>query len=195
MPGTLNVWANTGKAIPQVATAPGFANLIFGFEYSVALINTTANEIDSGTVTFENADAKDDNPCEPDTWEPMEPIAGCGPIVTGVPEVGPVKYEITAENPIPPYGACMIAAPCPKQFIRVTGVPAGAQAMVIITRPRRWDNTDPSLHFIPRPIMQPFASPFAAAAPAQQGQVQSRTVDTRQPPRQPRTRATERPAE
>lgn len=205
MPGTLNVWSNTSKYIPQVATAPGFANLLFGFEYGVSLINTTDQPITSGTITFEEADAKPDNQCEPDVWAPMEPIAGCGAIVTGVPDVGPVHYEITPERPIPPYGACNVAAPCPKQFLRVTGLPAGVEAMVVITRPRRWDNTDPSLMFIPRPIMQPWAAPFAAAAPLA-AQTTQATVAPRAPgaraapaaPPAPRTgprQAPQRPAE
>ena len=156
---TLNVWSNTTKYVCQACVAPGYANLALAYSYGVSLINTTANEINSGVVTFRGADASPENACLPGDFGDLQPVWDCGPIVSGQPYTPPVKYDL-AEHPLPPFATCNISAPCPQQFLQVTGVPAGVVAVVVMTRLRRWDNTDPRLLSIPAPLPMPFVAPL-----------------------------------
>jgi len=156
---TLNVWSNTSKYVVQGCVAPAFANLALAYSYGVSLMNTTDAEINSGVIIFKGADASPENACLPGDFEDLQPVAGCGPIVTGVPYEAPVKYDL-AEHPLPPFATCNISAPCPQQFLQVEGVPAGVIAVVVLTRLRRWDNTDPRLLTIPSPLPMPFTAPL-----------------------------------
>src|SRR5215469_1681460 len=160
----LNLWSNVHDYVCAPATAPDYANLGLCYAYGVTLINTTNAVIDSGTIDFETADADPNDACAPGPFSPLEPVADCNPIVTGMPYDTPVHYEITPERPLNPYGMCNIAAPCPQQFIRVTGLPAGVLAFVVMTRLRRWDNTPAEWGYIPRPLtaFTPFGVPQIA---------------------------------
>lgn len=166
----LNLWSNVTDYVCAPATAPDWANLGLCYAYGVTLINTTATDIDSGDVIFETADADPANVCEPGPFSPLEPVADCNPIVTGIPYTDNVHYTISPERPLPAHGMCNIAAPCPQQFIRVSGLPAGVLAFVVMTRLRRWDNTPAEWGYIPRPLAQPFqtvmAQPGALPPPA-----------------------------
>lgn len=168
--GTLNVWSGVRNLLAFNIESPNYADISLGFEYAIALMNSTAADITTGTVILEGAEAQHDNPCEPDTFHPLDPVADCGPIVTGVPYTPPVQIDITPERPIPARGVCLYAAPCPLQFLRVTGVPAGVNAIVIITRLRR---SDPGMWGpgwgIPRPLGTPFGI-MGAQAPQPQAQ-------------------------
>jgi hypothetical protein len=140
---TMNVFSNAGNVMGAVLYCGGgadrYIDLSQGFAYSLMITNNTDEDITSGTVQIEVADAKPDSPCEPDTWGPLDPVNGCGPIVSGQPYVDPVSIEITPERPIRARSSCAYSAPCPKQFMRVTGAPAGTDVVAIVTRPRRSD--------------------------------------------------------
>jgi len=139
MTGTLNIRSNAGKVWVGPVMSPQYADLGIGHEYSIVVFNTTATDITTGTITFENADADPDNPCAPGPWSPIDPTDGCGPIVTGLPYTTPVSVTITPERPIRARASCQYAVPCPRQFIRVTAAPAGTWVAVVITRLRRTD--------------------------------------------------------
>jgi len=190
----MNMWSNVNDVVVMGVVAPAYANLALAYAYSVALINTTNAEIDSGTIIFEGADADPDNPCEPDVFAPLEPVADCGPIVTGVPYSTNVEYEITPERPIPAYGSCNVSVPCPRQFLQVSGLPAGVIAVVVLTRLRRWDPTPREWGYIPAPLTQPFQL-LGAQQPAQAAS-QAQTRTTQPKPQQPQPQRRQRtPAE
>jgi len=139
MTGTLNIRSNAGKVWVGPILSPDYADLGIGWEYSVVVFNTTAEDITSGVIEFENADADPNNPCAPDEWFPIDPISDCGPIVTGVPYTPPVTITITPERPIRARASCQYAVSCPRQFIRVSAAPAGTWVAVVITRLKRTD--------------------------------------------------------
>jgi len=173
MTGTLNIRSNAGKVWVGPVMSPDYADIGIGNEYSIVVFNTTAEDITTGTIEFENADADPNNPCAPGEWFPIDPVAGCGPIVTGVPYTGPVTVEITPERPIRARASCQYAVPCPRQFIRVTAAPAGTWVALVITRLRRTDFSHLGpFGGIPAPLplagsafQSSFAQPQQATAP------------------------------
>lgn len=179
MPGTLNMYSGVRNQAFFQAAAPGWANLIVGLVYAIAIMNSTDNDITSGTLIVMGADAKPDNPCEPDTFAPLEPVQDCGPIVSGIPYGPQVEIAITADRPIPARGVCAYAVPCPKQFMQISGVPAGCVAVIGLTRLRRTDFSHLGpWGVIPPPLtlMAPFSAPMTMQQPQPQVQVQRRSA-------------------
>lgn len=190
---SLNAWSAVQDFIAYPGAAPGWADLSQGHAYALSVYNTTDTDIIDGVIGFEGACASPDNPCIPaDEWVPIQPVAGCAPIVSGVPEVGPVTVTLSAERPIRAYGECKYAVPCPLPFMRVTGIPAGCFATIVVTRLRRtdWAHVGP-YGYIPPPLqlgmpmgaMAALPSPASAARQAPQPQHQP------QPARQRRNEA------
>lgn len=176
MPGTLNMYSNVRDLAFFQAAAPGWANLIVGLAYAVSVMNSTDNDITSGTMIVLGADASDTDPCLPGPFTALEPVQDCGPILSGIPYGPQVEIEITADRPIPARGVCSYAVPCPKQFMQISDVPAGCVAVIGLTRLRRtdWSHLGP-YGTIPPPLqlIAPFQAPMQMQAP-QQVQVQSR---------------------
>lgn len=188
MPGTLNMWSGVQNLGGGPVLAPNYVDLLQGYTYCIMVANTTDEPITSGTIAFAGADALPDNPCLPGEFGPLDPVADCGPITSGVPYDGPVSVTLSEERPIPARGTCQFAFPCPKQFLQVTSVPAGTEVWCLIGNLRRsdWSHTTP-LGFIPPPLQAPFTlgfqAPAALAAPAHGMQHQATHAA---PPRQRR---------
>lgn len=165
----LNMFSLVQNFLAFPIESPEFADLAQGHSYAIVISNTTAADITSGSIILEGADAKADNPCEPDVWSPLDPVAGCAPIVSGIPDTPPVRIEPSPERPIRAHSICMYATPCPAQFLRVTGVPAGCHAWVVIGNLRRtnFDHLGP-LGQIPKPLAEPFGTTYSAQLPSPQ---------------------------
>lgn len=178
MPGTLNMWSGVRDQAYFQGAAPGWANLIVGYQYAIAIMNSTDADITTGTIVVMGADADPADPCKPDVFAPLEPVQDCQPIITGVPYGPEVQITISADRPIPARGVCAFAAPCPKQFMQVAGVPAGCVAVIGVTRLRRTDFSHLGpWGVIPQPIslMAPFSMPMMLQHVAPQAQVQPQT--------------------
>lgn len=127
------MWSAAGDVLAFNAASPNYADLSPGLAYAILVSNNSDTELEVD-MTVEGADAQADNYCVPDTWAPLDPVADCSVVVAG-PATPPVKIVDT----IPARTVCAYAAPCPKQFIRVTGAPADASVTVVVTRLRRND--------------------------------------------------------
>lgn len=133
----LNMRSAAGKFLAYPAASPNYADLSNGMGYGIALVNTTAADITSGTVTISAADALPDDHCTPGTFGPLPAVPPCdAPPGT---DAGNAVIMITAANPIRAHSQCTYSAPCPKQFLQVAGVPAGVTAIVVVTPLRRTD--------------------------------------------------------
>lgn len=158
---TLNMWSNLGNFWPAPCVDPAYADLAVGHSYSVWVFNGADEDITAGTIEFWAADALPDNPCAPGEFEPIDPVAGCTAIVSGVPEQGPVTVTITPEMPIKARSLCGFAAPCPGQFLQIRGLPAGATAVCVIGNLKRTNFDHMSeWGFIPPPMQ--LGSPIVA---------------------------------
>ena len=136
---SLNMWSAAGSLLVFNAVSPKYANLLPGLAYAIILVNSTSSDITTGTVTIETANAKPDDACTPDTWAPLDGVPSCDAAPGTV--VGPATIQLSAQHPLKAYTQCDYSAPCPNQFIRVSGVPAGVDAIVAVTILRRTDFT------------------------------------------------------
>jgi len=133
----LNMWSAVGTVLAYNAASPNYADLAPGLAYALVLHNTTTSAITSGTMTMEGADARADDHCTPDIWAAIQEVPSCD-VAPGT-VTGPATITLSAQHPIPARSQCAYSAPCPAQFLRVTGVPAGITAIVVVTRLRRSD--------------------------------------------------------
>lgn len=131
----LNVYSAAEQVTAWLLTGGSFGDLENALAYAIVLQNQTTDDITSGTMTIETASAQQNNPCEPDTWAPLETIPTCDALPGTV--GGPATIELSPEYPIAAMSQCAYAAPCPGQFVRVSGVPAGLNAILVVTRFRR----------------------------------------------------------
>jgi hypothetical protein len=131
----MNVWSNAGRALGMNVLSPRYVDIGPFLEYSIFLYNYTANDITAGELTIQCAHAKADDPCEPDVWADLDAIPEC----TAAPGTvaGPAKIVLSATHPIKAKTGCWYAAPCPCQFLRVTGSVTGLDVTAVLTRPRR----------------------------------------------------------
>jgi len=135
----LNMWSGAGTFIAFDAKSPKYADLAPGLAYAIQLINTSSNDVVSGTVTIEVADAKPDDPCTPDTWSALEAVPTCDSAPGTV--AGAATIAFSTQYPLKAYSQCGYAAPCPKQFLRISGVPTGVDSIVVVNRLKRTDTT------------------------------------------------------
>jgi len=135
----LNMWSAAGRQLVFNAISPKFADLLPGLTYSLVLVNSSSSDITTGTITIETADAKVDSPCEPDVWAPLDAVPTCDALPGTV--AGAAKIVLSAQNPLKAYTQCGYAFPCPNQFLRVSGVPTGVDAIVIVDRLRRTETS------------------------------------------------------
>lgn len=163
--GHLNMFSGVGRAVVFAAVAPAYANLAVGYAYALHLINTTAAEIKAGNIAVKTAPASDDDPCVPGTWAPMEGVPVCGDSASP----GDVVVDL-ANLPIPAGGQCAISWPCPDQFVQVDALPAGIQAVIVVTSLRRTDSTFDWV--APAFAQRASFSPLQVAAPAGSAQAQ-----------------------
>lgn len=135
---TMNMYSNAGDTIvyPDVK-APKYADLLPGLAYSITVSNSTGADITSGTLTIEGADAREDDPCAPDAFSPVDELPNCDEAPGTV--IGPARIQFTPENPLRVGQKCQYAIPCPPQFIRIADAPAGVDVGVVLTRLRRTD--------------------------------------------------------
>jgi len=133
----LNMWSAASNYLAFVVSATKYADLLPGLSYGVTLINTTAADVASGTITLEAADALPDDACKPGTFAALAGVPQCDAAPGTV--AGPATIQLTPQNPIRAYSQCTYAFACPNQFLRVTGVPASLDAVVVVTRLRRTD--------------------------------------------------------
>lgn len=205
MPGTVNVWNNINAHVSLPVADPNYIDVAIGYAYSFTVANTTGADITSGVIELWDADADPNDPCKPDTFEPMQPVAGCTPIVSGVPEEGPVTITLSPELPIPAHSSCVFSAPCPRQFVQIRGLPAGVEAWATVSSLKRtdWSHLGP-LGYLPMPLAMPFSPVMMTAGqqqalpPAQQQppQAQRRTLQpTSRPAPSPQPQRPRQPAE
>jgi|GEM_PF-2269344 len=134
-----NMWSGASSFLAYVAASPKYADLGPGLIYAIVLSNTTAADVTSGTVGIEAADARADDACTPDTWGPLPFIPPCdAPAGTNL---GNAVIALSPQQPIRAHSQCSFSLPCPKQFMRLTGVPASLDAIIVVGRLRRtnWD--------------------------------------------------------
>jgi len=185
---TVNVWSLVQNIAMFPAQDPGWADLSIGYSYALFIYNGTAEDIVDGVIGFEGACPSADDPCVPGDFVPLDPVAGCSDIVSGVPEPGPVTVTLSEERPIRAHGMCGFAVPCPLPFFRVTGVPDGCFACVVVSNLKRtdWSHTGP-YGYIPPPLQQPFQlgfqSPLPLAAPQHAGAQPQRAYAPQPQPR------------
>jgi hypothetical protein len=117
------------------AVSPAYADLSAGYAYALVLRNTTASDITSGTILFECAQSSPENFCVPGPWGPLPAVALCPDGFGSDP--GQARIELSAAKPIPANSQCSMAAPCPCHFLRVSGVPAGLNASIVVSRLKR----------------------------------------------------------
>lgn len=123
---------NVGYVEAYNVAAPKWANLTAGYRYTIILSNQTANDITAGTITIEGAEASPDDPCQPgDTWNPLQVLPECS-MPPGTPSQE-AQVTFSATNPIKAYGQCQYAVACPTPFVRVSGVPAGVDAIAVVS--------------------------------------------------------------
>lgn len=131
----MSMWSAVQEAIAVVAASPKFANLAAGNSYALNLSNQSGADIVAGTMTIEGADAKADDHCAPDVWAALQVVPACDAAPGTV--TGPATITLSAQNPIKDKQVCAYSVECPKQFIRVAGVPAGLDAIVVLTHLKR----------------------------------------------------------
>jgi len=198
--GTLNMFSAARDVLAYPVMAPAWMDLNLGRGYCIVIANQTGADIDSGEINLQGAVADPTNLCMPGPFRDLDPVADCGPIVTGIPWDPPVRIPITADNPIRAHGVCMFAVPCPLQFIQVTGVPAGTTAIGIITNLRRtnFDHFGPYGGVVPpMSLMNPLSAAGQLPAPQQAQQPPPQPQERRarvQPPLQPAARGQPQPA-
>lgn len=165
----LNMWSNVGNYWGFPCTEPFYVDLSIGNAYSFIIANTTNADIDTGVLELWGADADPADWCMPGPFSPLDPVAGCTAIVSGVDEPGPVTITLSAHMPIKARSICKFSAPCPAQFFQLRGVPAGAQAWAVVSSLKRtdWSHAGP-WGFIPAPMDVGIESMMARSAPAQQ---------------------------
>jgi hypothetical protein len=131
----MSILSAAGTVIVYNAASPKFADLAAGNAYALVLSNTTGADITAGTVTIETAAAKADDPCVPDVWAPLTVVPECDALPGSV--AGPATITFSAAHPLKAGAQCQYAAPCPHQFVRMAGVPAGVDAYAVLTRLKR----------------------------------------------------------
>ena len=130
-----NVWSGASSFLAYLAASPNYADLGPGLIYAIVLQNPGSTDVTTGTVAIEAADAKPDDPCTPDTWAPLPFIPPCdAPAGTNL---GNAQIVLSAQQPIRARSQCSFSLPCPRQFLRLTGVPSGLNAIVVVGRLRR----------------------------------------------------------
>src|SRR5262249_7686303 len=108
---TLNMWFER-NVLAWNGKAPLWADLLPGLAYAIVVANQTDDDVTSGTLAIEGADAKPDDACQPDTWGPVNEVADCSATMLGA-QLGPGIITITPENPIKAHSQCAFAIPCP----------------------------------------------------------------------------------
>jgi hypothetical protein len=131
----MSILSAAGTVAVFNAASPKFADLAAANAYAIVLSNTTGADITAGTVTIETASAKADDPCAPDTWAPLNVVPECDALPGSV--AGPATITFSATHPLTDGAQCQYAAPCLNQFLRLTGVPTGVDAFVVLTRLKR----------------------------------------------------------
>jgi hypothetical protein len=135
---TLNLRSGAGKTRVFIPVSPKYADLIGGYTYALHLINTTDAEINAGNIVVETAPASDDDPCVPGTWAPLQATPQCdAPPGT---DLGAVTLDLS-KYPVAANTHCSVSWPCPEQFIRISGVPAGLDAVLVVSDLKRTDFT------------------------------------------------------
>lgn len=191
-PSTLNMWQNLNHHWSAPCVDPFYVDLSIGNAYSFTVANTTDNDIEAGIIELWTAEADPTDWCRPGTFVPMEPVAGCTAIVSGVDEGRPVTVTITPEMPIRAHAICKFSAPCPHQFFQIRftgGAPAGVDAWATISSLKRTNNDQVTpWGFIPRPMDVGIESMMARGGQQQPGQQQLASPQQRgqQPQQQPR---------
>jgi hypothetical protein len=133
----MNVFSGAGTVEAYLVDATNWADLSGGYQYSIVLQNPSGADITSGELHLECAHARHDNLCEPDTWAPLSEPLGCSSVLNNSMVEDPAVIAISEDNPIPAGSQCSFSAPCPCQFLRVTGAPAGLNVIVVVSRLRR----------------------------------------------------------
>jgi hypothetical protein len=130
-----NVNSAAGFCAAYNVTSPKYADLANAMAFAIVLNNTTGTDITSGTITIETAHAKADDFCAPDGWAPLriEPDCAAAPGTVA----GPATIEFSEQHPLKAGASCSYGLPCPEQFVRVTGVPSGVDAIAVIPNLRR----------------------------------------------------------
>lgn len=131
----MSILSAAGTVAVFNAASPKFADLAAANAYVIVLANTTGADIVTGTVTIETANAQAGDPCVPDVWAPLTVVPECDALPGSV--AGPATITFSAANPLKDGAQCQYAAACPHQFVRLTGVPVGAEAYVVLTRLKR----------------------------------------------------------
>jgi len=132
----LNMWSAAGQYLAWVISDTKYADLAPGLSYGITLVNSTASDVTSGTITLQGADAKPDDPCAPDVWAALQTVPGCEGVVEGT-VTGPATITFTPQHPLKAHSQCTYSAPCPQQFLRATGIPSSVDAIVVVTRLKR----------------------------------------------------------
>src|SRR5262245_55693360 len=129
-----------GHVLAFNVAAPKWADLSGGYDYAIVITNQTAADIVTGTLTFETAVSEEDDPCTPDdaTWAPMQILPECDSPPGAA--VADATVTFSASNPLPAHSQCQYNVPCPERFVRVSGVPTGADAIAVVTGLRRAGN-------------------------------------------------------
>jgi len=131
----VNMWTGAGSFLAYVGASPKYADLGPGLVYCISLVNTTASDVTSGTIGIETADALPDDHCTPGTFAPLPFIPPCdAPAGTNF---GNAVITLSAQHPIRAHSQCAFSVPCPQQFMRLTGVPASLDAIIVVGRLRR----------------------------------------------------------
>jgi len=133
----LNMLSGAGTYLAFNAVSPKYADLLPGLQYGITLVNTTANDITTGTIAIEGADALPDDQCTPGTFAALQGVPTCDAAPGTV--AGPATIVLSAQNPIRAHSQCAYSVPCPQQFLRLTGVPAALDAIVVVSALRRTD--------------------------------------------------------
>jgi hypothetical protein len=133
---TLNVWAYVGRVAVFPVASPNYADLGIGHSYGIYLYNSTDNPISAGQITVQTAAAREDNACEPGDWHNLAAVPDCS-APPGV-NAGDASINL-AETPVGAHSQCSFSFACPEQFLRLTNVPTGLTATVVVENLRRTD--------------------------------------------------------
>jgi hypothetical protein len=133
----INIKSAVGWVLGFVCADPKYTDLSVAYLYAVVVSNFSGADITTGTMKFQSATALANNPCAPDpaTWADVQVSPECNPDPNAA--TATAQITISAQNPLKNGGWCAYAVPCPNQFIKLVGVPTGADAVCVLTRLKR----------------------------------------------------------
>lgn len=125
------MWSAAGTVEGWVVSATKWVDLAPGLCYCLCLANSTDNDITSGELTVEAADASTEDICRPGEFSTLMVLADCAAPI-GTPHEMEAVITIDEKHPIKARSQCQVAFPCPKRFIRVTGTVAGLDVTLVL---------------------------------------------------------------